>query len=542
MKKCLIWTAVFLAAALAAFAAGYLIAVRSGEERIASVPPAPPPTPPKAGEAVPAGPDQGYRIRLMEEITEDKGGKGEPQAPAETREERPGVTIVRRPLGGIALAVVLDGSAAVSAGAGREAFEEMNAGLEEFLRSVPAGVDVGVRTMGGGEKGVCDESLLILPMEAGSGRSAESFTPAGPRGMSRAMYLAAGDMATRRGRKGIAVVAAGGEECGEWPCETAQSLSQTGDAIRTYAVGVPTGPQEVEPATKPGRAEPLRMPVPVAPGEGETAPAPPPEEEGEEAMPPWLECLGRAGGFARVARGREEVAAALKDAAADLARGVVVRLFRSPGNELTDEADPILAPWKVEAVSLDGTLTLPVASTFLPARLGLPPGRYRITGFYGEVPLSVENLTVGAGEEIEISMLFKAGQLILLDGAGSWPAGPDGCRPVIRVTPDESPLEAAPPEGAAPSAGPAATGAPGAVETAIAAPPPPVYEKCGLPAQFVLAPGRYKLGVEPDGPAARTATVEVGADKASIFRLSPGAEPEAVGPPPPRKEAPAADH
>ncbi len=460
-------------------------------------------TPGQRSAALPAGTaddESGYRIKLMEEIAPEKGWKEDEEERPETKEEVEGALVTRRPLGEVVMAIVADGSARMDVEANRRTFEEMNAGLVAFLEDLPAGIAAGARTMGGKKDASCADSVQIKPVEAKGGLLGE-FSRGGPRNLTRAVYLAAGDLAVKRGRKGIVVMAAGEEECGEWPCESAEALYHTRDGIRTFVL-------KLEPP----------HPEPSAPVEGlgeeavaqrTLAGAEPEKSADQNQAPPFgspvaadqggsLSCIGRTGGgFLEVARSREEVAAGLRKAALDLSRNITVRLFRAGGMELEGQGDPRMAPWRVEITSLNETMDSPVASDFLPARFNIPPGRYRVAGVYGEATAAVSALEVNPGEEIEVKLDFSTGQLLVTEGAG-WVKGRGGeCVPKLSVIRTDE------------------------------VPPPPV-EKCGVPNRFVLSPGKYTLDVREGDEPGRAVGVEITAGVTAVVRVSPDAAPELV--------------
>lgn len=426
--------------------------------------------------------EEGYRILLREETDPEKGWKeSDDPEPVEVVEERDGAVITRRPFGDVVLAVILDASGGLAGKPGRAVLEEMTAGLTGFLKNPPAGLKTGVRTMGGGEEGTCREGLLLVPAGEVDIRNIGRFEPGGPRNVSRAMYLAVGDMATMRGKKGIVILTAGEDECGEWPCEKAESLLTTRERIRTFVVkvepeGIPEGDDE------------------AAPGSGEAGGGPSvfqPSAEDVKDGKGSLECIAEAGGgFRETVRGREEVESALRRAAAELSRNVTVRFFRSRSKELTGRDDPRMTRWRVDVSPILSSMKVPVSSSTLPARFRLFPGHYKVTGTYGEAESVVRDLDIIAGEEVEVRMNFRVGQLMVLEGDEGWPEGITGCQPLVRVYPYSGmKLNAA--------------------------------EKCGLPAQFVLLPGEYIVDVIPESGSSSLYNVRVSAGRAAILKVSP---------------------
>jgi hypothetical protein len=118
MKRLLVKSAPLLAAALAVFGLAYYFSSGgvAGFRGLGGRKEAPLPAPKTEGGA-------GYRIRLMEETAPEKGWKESQDEVKETREERPGAVIIRRPLGGINLMVLLDGSEWMASEAGSRSFE-----------------------------------------------------------------------------------------------------------------------------------------------------------------------------------------------------------------------------------------------------------------------------------------------------------------------------------------------------------------------------------------------------------------------------------
>ncbi len=515
LAKVITWPVATLGAALVAFAIGYYLAMGAlaGLPALKSASVAPPPA---AGG--PPEEESAYRIKLMEEVAVEKGWKERDEEVKESREVRDGARIIRRPLGGVFLALVLDGSAGMAKPDGEAAFGELNAGLKEFLGQAHPGLTVAVRTMGGepGERN-CQGSKLILPVGE-PGRSMAGFDPDGRRDISRALYLAAGDLANRRGRKGLAILTAGEEECGEWPCETAQALFLTREGIRTWGLRMSARPPDEQPppaqdsgvAPVAGAKAPFVEPSPPPAGGAQPAPAPQAPEAPTVPLPslvpetPFsaLECLNKVGGgWFRTVRDRDDLAASLARVTDELSRNVVVRMFQAADHELKGESDPLMAPWKVEVAAADGSTTGALSSASLPALLRLLPGHYLVTGTYGEAQVRLTDLEVVQGEEVEIQLLFRTGQVLFLEGNRGWSAGPGGCSPEIRVVSVTDTVDQA---------------AASALERS----------KCGLPNLFILPPGEYAVTVSQEGQPARSLTLTVTEGRTTAVTVDPREAPE----------------
>jgi hypothetical protein len=432
----------FLAAA--AFAGGYLLTAGSRAWKGASAPrPSEEPRETRREESSGA-----FRIRLMEEVS--TGGdirKEELAPPPERREERGGTSIVRRDRRKALLMILLDASRGAGAG-GRAPW--IREGVEGFLSQLPPGIEVGIRTMGGEDEGTCRSSRLLQP-PAGEVPSLAGMESDGPRNLSLAMFLAAGDMAVRRGNKGVVLVTTGGEECGEWPCETAGALQRTADHLTTWVVAA-----------------------------GETP--------GADEL---LECIGREGrgGLRRVASA-QELAGALTRVAAELSANLTVHYLGRTGGELQGRSDPLMSPWRVTAVPLAGGET--VEGSHLPARFNLRPGRYDLTGWYGDSLASLGDLALAPTEEVEVWFAFSAAQLLLVDGSRGW-EGEGECLPQVTVSSVDDPSRR--------------------------------YERCGLPSRLSLPPGTYLVAVAGKGQE-QSATVTVEAGEPATVTLFADRPPE----------------
>jgi hypothetical protein len=494
MKKLLVWFLIILVSAFASFLAGYYYSAGklTGFIRDASTPKGIP----TGGETGGDG-QGGYRIGLVEELAEEnnreKNGDDEQEI---SREKKGDALVIRRPLGGINLVLITDGSNRMATPDGKKTLEVIHRGLDIFLSNATEELKVGLRTMGGGEGAGCDESLLLIGLDRERGdwdRSVlEDLAPGGPRNISRAMYLAAGDMATYRGKKGMVLITAGGEECGEWPCETAESLFLTPDQIRTYVLEMEVEEEESESGDDPGAGQEK----PEAEGEAVEG-----EEDGGGENDQDVGCLARVGdGFRAQVEDAEEIAGALDRVVSELSRNAVFRFFRTPGHELLGEEDPSLAPWKISVTPLTGTMRQPTYSVVLPARFHLPPGRYRIVGTYRGVEATLPELSVIPGQELEVQLTFRVGQLMVTEGERPWEDDPSGCAPDVWVHPSGN-------------------------QGRLAA------RGCGLPSHFILKPGRYDLVLEGRDQTATVTGIRIAEGRAVVKEISPE-EPEVFGPPP----------
>jgi hypothetical protein len=132
---------------------------------------------------------------------------------------------------------------------------------------------------------------------------------------------------------------------------------------------------------------------------------------------------------------------------------------------------------------------------------------------------------VSAGEEVEVQLSLNAGRLMVFEGRRPWPPGLGGCRPLVSV---KSPVAVPPP----PSDGQAEATVEGGEESVLPEPAPdlpPEVRKCGLPATFVLPPGRWEVAVSGGNAAPRSTEVVVEAGRTVILSSSPGDPLQTVG-------------
>ncbi len=478
MKKVLVGFLIIAVAGCLSYLAGYYFS--SG--RLTAVPeiPGSDKKVPPAGEIKPDS--GGYSIRVMEELSTDKDWSNIGVRQEEVLEEEIGdARVIRRPMGKMALGLLVDASQSLAGPRSRKSLEEVVEGLKNFLDDLPGGLAGAGRTMGGSNKSTCEDTRRMMPLDDDPGLKdkmvLDSLVPGGPRNISRAMYLAAGDMATFRGRKGLVVITAGEEECGEWPCETAKALHHTRDRIRTYVLEVQV--PEPEPEEEEGAPEIVTAVV---------------EEKEEE---PSVECLPRVGdGFRVAVMDDKEVTAGLIKVYDEFSRNTVFRFYRSPDHELTGESAPDLAPWSLRITPLTGSLRKTVTADTLPAHVHLPPGKYQVRGNYRGTSVSIPDLTVAEGEEVEVHMTFRVGQLLVTSGERGWKEGSSDCSPLVRVFPA------------------------GSFQTA--------GEACGLPAHFILRPGRYDVSVFGEGQYAAARGVAVSEGRAAVKEMSPAVPEETL--------------
>lgn len=357
-----------------------------------------------------------------------------------------GIVVSRSPLEPAGMQIVVD-VPALAAATGEGA--PFAAGLAAFFSRPPAGLQIGLRALGGAV-GQCDstDALSGLGRSAG-GEVAAALDPAsgrgrGPRNPAKAVEAAASDLASVAGERSIVMLTGGAEECYGDICGAASLPGGPGQRIHVLLLA-----SRPQPGSDSG--------MPSAGSDGTLQPVFEPDWEG-----PYRCLAERSGGTLASVSSPAELEAALRRLAGALEAAVVVKAFHFAGQEIKGISPGGAAGWGATLRLGTGARDRLIESDLFPTAFSVAPGVYVVKARYGGQERTVA-VAVAAGERAEVRVNFETGELFVqaLDAAGgeivgdstgfrcAWgvdvfPAGSEESRPAASTCSFPGRLELAP--------------------------------------------------------------------------------------------------